>query len=492
MAFLRENVVACLVVLLAFNAYIAQAFLNQPSKPFQPLKELTKTIENLDVDARLQEAARSGAAFAVAAGLALGAAAPEAAQALGGSDIWAYRPSAVAASSVNSDIITIDKKSPVYVRKDLSKEVPETTIGPKVNFKGDLEFETLLKIDGKFSGDLESTGDLIIGPTGIVKGDIDNMNQVEIEGKVIGNIVNVAKVDIKAGAIVFGDITAKSIFVDPTAIVIGRLNVNPSAPNELTPEKIATTKVTKQFCGIEEGRPCGPDDWKTVFPACDGQEQSPINIVGTKEAGSKLSSLKFTAQKPLQTATLVQSAHNWELKVPPASVGDFSINFNGEQYNLLQFHFHVPSEHAIDGKFYDSEVHLVHKSAAGKLLVVGVNIEKGGPVNPAFAKFWATDAYQAFTETGNAVTINPGLNIYKEILPVNGGYYNYPGSLTTPPCSEGVTWILMKDPIKMSTKQYQLMFDGIQASTKSQMSAEGSVARPLMNVNQRTILEYSP
>jgi len=87
---------------LAFNAYIAQAFLNQPSKPFQPLKELTKTIENLDVDARLQEAARSGAAFAVAAGLALGAAAPEAAQALGGSDIWAYRPSAVAASSVNS------------------------------------------------------------------------------------------------------------------------------------------------------------------------------------------------------------------------------------------------------------------------------------------------------------------------------------------------------------------------------------------------------
>ncbi|CAM9781373.1 unnamed protein product, partial [Heterosigma akashiwo] len=117
----------------------------------------------------------------------------------------------------------------MYGRKNLLDESPETVIGPRVKISGDLEFERLLRVDGTFEGTLISKGDLIIGPNGCVKGDIKDMQELLIDGKVIGNI-QVEKIDLRDRAVVHGDITAKSVRMDPTVVVCGRLNVHPQAP----------------------------------------------------------------------------------------------------------------------------------------------------------------------------------------------------------------------------------------------------------------------
>ena len=115
---------------------------------------------------------------------------------------------------------------------DILAEDPETTIGKAVAMKGRLEFEKLLRIDGRFEGELVSEGDLIIGPGGVLVGDIKGMGQVIIDGKVIGNM-EVKKLDLRDKAAVHGNITCESIRVDPTVVIVGKLNVNPFAPSTI-------------------------------------------------------------------------------------------------------------------------------------------------------------------------------------------------------------------------------------------------------------------
>mmetsp|Transcript_27444 Transcript_27444/g.35976 ORF Transcript_27444/g.35976 Transcript_27444/m.35976 type:complete len:309 (+) Transcript_27444:88-1014(+) len=117
----------------------------------------------------------------------------------------------------------------LYARKNLLDDTPETTIGPNVKLKGELEFERLLRIDGKFEGRLISKGDLIIGPRGVLIGDIFDMNELLVDGKVVGNI-SVEKLDLRDRASVHGNITCKSVRMDPTVVVVGALNVHPQAP----------------------------------------------------------------------------------------------------------------------------------------------------------------------------------------------------------------------------------------------------------------------
>jgi len=140
-----------------------------------------------------------------------------------------------------------------FARKNLLDETPETIIGAHVKMKGQLEFTKLLRIDGRFEGALISKGDLIIGPKGVFVGDIKEMGEIVIDGKVIGNI-NVELVDLRDKAQVFGDVTCKSLRMDPTVVLCGRLNVHPQAPlrideagNTIAPEaEVEDVKVRPQ------------------------------------------------------------------------------------------------------------------------------------------------------------------------------------------------------------------------------------------------------
>lgn len=128
--------------------------------------------------------------------------------------------------------------------------------------------------------------------------------------------------------------------------------------------------------------------------------------------------------------------------------GADTLTIGNDSYALVQYHFHDPSEHTVNGKHSPMEMHLVHQSAAGKLAVVGVLIDEGAH-NKAFDPVWANLPKQKGMETHySAVTVD-----VDGLLPAVRTSYRYDGSLTTPPCSEGVSWIVMSTPIQLSAAQ---------------------------------------
>jgi carbonic anhydrase len=125
-----------------------------------------------------------------------------------------------------------------------------------------------------------------------------------------------------------------------------------------------------------------------------------------------------------------------------------SMSVDGKRYDLVQFHFHRPSEETIDGKAYPMEAHLVHKDAEGHLAVVAVLL-KQGKESPFLRALWANlPAEKEKEKVVGKVSINAA-----SLLPKNHAYYTFPGSLTTPPCSEGVTWFVLTTPVDLSSSQ---------------------------------------
>jgi len=122
------------------------------------------------------------------------------------------------------------------------------------------------------------------------------------------------------------------------------------------------------------------------------------------------------------------------------------LTLGGVDYGLQQFHFHGPSEHTFEGQGTDMELHLVHKSAAGVNAVVGVKVVRG-PSSGALARIFAQLPNDLDVHHSLAAPFNPD-----HFLPENRSHYRYEGSLTTPPCSEGVRWLVLKDPITVSSE----------------------------------------
>ncbi|CAN0049994.1 unnamed protein product, partial [Discosporangium mesarthrocarpum] len=132
--------------------------------------------------------------------------------------------------------------------KNILADTPETTIGPNVHMKAKLSFHRLLRVDGSFTGQLHSQGDLIVGTQGIVRGNIERMGEasyVVVDGKVVGNI-EVERVRLRREAVVVGNITCKSLGMDTNVVVRGQLNVHPGAPGELVLEGEANPEDTQQ------------------------------------------------------------------------------------------------------------------------------------------------------------------------------------------------------------------------------------------------------
>ncbi len=187
----------------------------------------------------------------------------------------------------------------------------------------------------------------------------------------------------------------------------------------------------------------GPQNWGNLSEAyglCGkGKNQSPINI--TWSADVDLDNIEFFYQNsPL---SIVNNGHTIQVNYRPGS----HIKIAGQTYELLQFHFHAQSEHLVNGKHSELEMHLVHKSHEGTLAVVGVFIQAGKD-NSALQKIWDYLPRETSQEDAAETEINAAA-----LLPQETDYYHYAGSLTTPPCSEGVRWFVMTSPIEVSEQQ---------------------------------------
>lgn len=184
----------------------------------------------------------------------------------------------------------------------------------------------------------------------------------------------------------------------------------------------------------------GPDHWGDLDLAskvCSvGSQQSPIAIDASIEA--QLAPLRFSW--PRRADTIVNNGHTIQLNFGEGG----TLDVGSERYSLVQFHFHHPSEHLVNDKSFPMEAHFVHRKASGSLGVIGVLMTTGKP-NPVFAKVAAT---MPPTE-GAPVKAHSGINP-NGLLPTKLGYYRYSGSLTTPPCSETVDWMLLADPIEVA------------------------------------------
>jgi len=185
----------------------------------------------------------------------------------------------------------------------------------------------------------------------------------------------------------------------------------------------------------------GPAEWAALnpeFATCKlGTHQSPIDIRGAKTAD--LPAIAFNYQ-PAPLA-IIDNGHTIQVNYAPGSW----IDVGGARYELVQFHFHKPSEEKIDGKPHAMVAHLVHKNAEGKLAVVAVLLDGGG-ASATIDAIWKNLP----AEKEKAVAV-PGVSVdASTLLPKDRAYYTFQGSLTTPPCSEDVTWFVLKSPMKIA------------------------------------------
>jgi len=192
----------------------------------------------------------------------------------------------------------------------------------------------------------------------------------------------------------------------------------------------------------------GPEHWGDLKPAYvlakTGRRQSPIDIVVADTAAGDLDPLVVSYHDT--SIDLINNGHT----IQDDYHGGGHIKIGGHEYTLTQFHFHSPSEHTIDGKHSAMEMHLVHKDAGGTLAVLAVMINEGKE-NAQFARLSKyVPKTPGRTKSVEGVSINAA-----DLLPKSQANYRYTGSLTTPPCSEDVSWVIFKEPIEASKEQIE-------------------------------------
>jgi carbonic anhydrase len=210
----------------------------------------------------------------------------------------------------------------------------------------------------------------------------------------------------------------------------------------------------------------GTVHWNMLSPAymaCEtGSHQSPINITMPRHATMQ-EQLAFRYQSA--SVHTLDNGHTIQVNVPSGN----ELRLNGRAYRLKQFHFHEPSEHHVDGRTYPMELHLVHQDVNRHVIVIAVLVETGLPNQP-LAKLW-TMLPRKEGQQGAEHAFNP-----RDLLPSSTHYFSYHGSLTTPPCTEGVQWIILRDTITMSAEQIAQF-----------VSVIGHNARPIQSLHSRKV-----
>jgi len=213
-----------------------------------------------------------------------------------------------------------------------------------------------------------------------------------------------------------------------------------------------------------------PEAWATLceeYADCSGKVQSPVDIsTSVKDATLKPLYLDYVAVKKLD---ILNNGHSVQVNY---NAGVFVIE--NVEYHLLQFHFHCPSEYTFNGEHFPMEVHLVHADADGNLAVIGVMVKEGAE-NQFFKKFW--DKLPAKECEVQTYDVEFDANSF---LPADKGYYHLIGSLTTPPCTEGVKWFVLKTPVEASKAQIEKIVSCMPKNNN----------RPVQPLNDRVIKEF--
>jgi len=228
----------------------------------------------------------------------------------------------------------------------------------------------------------------------------------------------------------------KSICAAQNALAAAGQKVKVLADCALESNKVKAHAVHWDYVGE-----MGPDKWGSEFPTCgNGTKQSPLNIVGPFEKSKDVLSVSYKEG----ALKILNNGHTIQVNVEPGS----TLKINKDVYNLLQFHFHRPSEEQIDGKPMAMVAHFVHKNAEGKLAVLGVLLNEGKD-NDAIKTIWdkapKTEGPELVVE---GAKFNPAV-----LVPAALTHYSYEGSLTTPPCTEGVNFYILKTTMDIGKKQ---------------------------------------
>jgi carbonic anhydrase len=212
----------------------------------------------------------------------------------------------------------------------------------------------------------------------------------------------------------------------------------------------------------------GPEHWGDLSPefaACNGERQSPIDLSGSRRL--RYSPLSFRYRS--SALSVHNDGRSVRVDVPPGS----SLVAGGHEYELTGFHFHAPGEHQINGVSTDMELQLEHRDRQGRIAVVAVPIRAGRRMNSTLSRIWdhiPGGRGQRFY--GRQTGINP-----RFLLPNDHSYFSYLGSLTEPPCSEGVEWFVFAKPLEVDRSYVQRF-----------LSAVGPNARPIQPLNGRSVL----
>jgi carbonic anhydrase len=189
-----------------------------------------------------------------------------------------------------------------------------------------------------------------------------------------------------------------------------------------------------------------PERWAELSPefrtCATGTRQSPIDI----REGIRVDLEKIDFNYQPSRFSVLDNGHTIQVNVAAGN----TLGVMGRRFELLQFHFHKPSEERINGKLFDMVAHLVHRDAQGKLAVVAVLLEQGR-AQPLVQTIWNNLPL----EKGEDLPA-PGSLDLNQLLPEDRAYFTYMGSLTTPPCSEGVLWMVMRQPVQVSAEQLNI------------------------------------
>jgi carbonic anhydrase len=192
----------------------------------------------------------------------------------------------------------------------------------------------------------------------------------------------------------------------------------------------------------------GPEHWGELADAnkacAIGKNQSPIDLNSKHAIKAQLSPL--TLAYKAGGNEVLNNGHTIQVSYAPGS----TLTLDGHAFELKQFHFHAPSENQIDGQSYPMEAHLVHADKDGNLAVVALMFAEGAKDNAGLEQFWPQMPAKA--EETTALTAKTDVS---KLLPADHDYYRFNGSLTTPPCTEGVVWLVMKQPVTASKAQIE-------------------------------------
>ncbi len=215
----------------------------------------------------------------------------------------------------------------------------------------------------------------------------------------------------------------------------------------------------------------GPDKWTTLgeeFKDCGGKAQAPVNITAPqKDETLKPLFLDYSQTPKLE---IINTGNTVMINYTAGS-----LVIEGKDFYLKSIDFHAPSEFTIEGEHYTMDAQILHANAKGEMTVICVMIKEG-----AENKFFSSFA-EKIPKSASELTVHEGVTLdINNLLPNDKGYYTISGSLTSPPCTEGVNWIILKQPIEASKEQIQKLISAMPQNNN----------RPVQPLKDRVIKEF--